>query len=209
MNELWDRLESLLERHAPEVLASLNPPASLEKIHAAEQALGVSFPEDVRTAYLRHNGAADQTIDHGPYFFYYGGWCSLDMMVYKWQSTCRLADDLKLQPGGMDNFPEEDETWADMEIRPEWWNPHRIPLSGSNTYNMLLVDLQPGPAGVRGQVLKDNGTGEPIVVARSLDELLTTMADRLEQGLMVWDPIKRWVNAATGTTILEWKTMWG
>ncbi|MCW7540953.1 SMI1/KNR4 family protein [Aquabacterium sp. A7-Y] len=209
MEELWIRLESLLQSHAPEVFASLNPPATVEEIRQTEQVLGFSFPDDVRVAYLRHNGAADQTIERGPRFFYLGGWCCLERMVGNWRSKCEVADNLKKDPDGMESFPEEDESWSEYEVRPQWWNPHRIPVCLTNTVSALYVDMQPGPAGVRGQLLKDAGMNEAIVIARSLNEYLTTMADRLEQGLMAWDVDKEWMNAATKTSIIEWKSMWG
>ncbi|AKJ31944.1 SMI1/KNR4 family protein [Caldimonas brevitalea] len=209
MNELWGRLESLFEAHAPTLLPTLRPPASAQQIEAAERTMGISFTEDLRAAYLRHDGAADETMEHRPFFFHYGAWCSLERMLEKWHSMCDLVASLKDEPGGDDQFPVEDDSWADLEVRPEYWNRHRIPVSRTNTINSLYVDLQPGPAGVRGQLLQDSGAGEPLVIARSLNEYLGTMADRIEQGLLAWDNNKGWVNASTGTTVLEWKSMWG
>jgi cell wall assembly regulator SMI1 len=55
---IWDRFESMLTEHAPDLLASLRLPATEAQIDAAESKLGVQFPAEIRRAYLRHNPPA-------------------------------------------------------------------------------------------------------------------------------------------------------
>src|SRR5437764_496381 len=56
MKPLFDRIHACLARHAPLVLDDLRPPAAPKRIRAAEKAMGLSFPEDVKAAYLVHDG---------------------------------------------------------------------------------------------------------------------------------------------------------
>ena len=55
-----DRLLEWVEQHLPEVKDSFNPPARPSEIEAAEAALSVTFPEELRELYLRHNGQNEE-----------------------------------------------------------------------------------------------------------------------------------------------------
>ncbi|MCW7541616.1 SMI1/KNR4 family protein [Aquabacterium sp. A7-Y] len=208
-NDIWDRLDPWLARHAQELWAVMNPPATMAQIEAAEHRLGHALPADVRAAYLRHGGTADSTREDGPYFFHYAAWCSLEAMVEDWESHCKLIRTCREDPGYAELFPEEDESWRDLEVRPEWGSPNRIPLGRTNTANTLFIDLQPGPAGVRGQLLTDGGMGEAKVVASSLGQYLETLWARIEQDQIWWHPDKGWVIAATGAHLLGWNPLYG
>ncbi|MFD5574969.1 SMI1/KNR4 family protein [Streptomyces cadmiisoli] len=52
----WERFETELARVAPLSHSMLRPPASEEKIAAAEGELGMAFPAGLRALYLRHDG---------------------------------------------------------------------------------------------------------------------------------------------------------
>ena len=56
MQDVWDRIHSWLEVHAPIVVAALPPGASEAQIQEAEQYLGVQLPEDVKASYRIHDG---------------------------------------------------------------------------------------------------------------------------------------------------------
>jgi cell wall assembly regulator SMI1 len=45
----------MLTAHAPDLLASLRPPATEAQIDAAESKLGVQSPAEIRRAYSRHD----------------------------------------------------------------------------------------------------------------------------------------------------------
>ena len=46
MRELWNRLERWLDQNVPEILATLNPGASLQEIQEIQHILGVWLPDD-------------------------------------------------------------------------------------------------------------------------------------------------------------------
>src|SRR4051812_22971766 len=108
MKLIWDRIHAWLADNAPEVLASLQPPATDVQIRAAEQDLGVSFPAglrprgtnvhtrpaeqargvsspaDVKAASRVHNGQAEGPRGYPPAFLYGWEWLSLERMVDEW-----------------------------------------------------------------------------------------------------------------------------
>ncbi|AKJ29062.1 SMI1/KNR4 family protein [Caldimonas brevitalea] len=208
-DDIWDRLEPWLARHAKELWAVMNPPATMAQIEAAERRIGHELPADVRAAYLRHNGTADSTRLHGPYFFHYAAWCSLDAMVDGWESRCELIQRFREGPDSEYLFPEEDESWRELEVRLDWSNPNWIPLGHTNTASTLLIDLQPAGMGTRGQLLEDGGAGGVTAVVPSLGQYLQTLWDRIEQGEIWWHPDKGWVIAASGAAVLQWDPLEG
>lgn len=56
VGESWQRIERWLEANAPSLLASLNPPATLDDIRILETNLDVTLSDAVKESYLRHNG---------------------------------------------------------------------------------------------------------------------------------------------------------
>src|SRR5438874_11337379 len=56
MEDLWRRLEAHLARHAPILLATLNPPATAAAIRRAEAELGVPLPADLAASLRAHDG---------------------------------------------------------------------------------------------------------------------------------------------------------
>ncbi|MFE7617127.1 SMI1/KNR4 family protein [Streptomyces sp. NPDC057496] len=56
----WQRIEALLEQYAPLSHQSLQPPASEDRIAAAENELGMAFPEELRTLLKFHNGVVEE-----------------------------------------------------------------------------------------------------------------------------------------------------
>jgi cell wall assembly regulator SMI1 len=196
MDDLWDRVERVLGRHAPSVANALRPPATREQIAAAEQVIGVVLPHEIRFAYLRHDGC-----EPGPELFPpMNWWCSLEEMVQKWQQSFRVAADLKAR-GEYNIVTPEQYPWDDMTVRPEWWCDHWIPIGVTDTATSVHVDLLPAPKGIKGQLLIDNGMTEARVLAPSLTNYLTTMADRYEKGLIIYD---HGLKTASGASITYW-----
>src|SRR5436305_347309 len=85
MKPLFDRIHHWLARHAPAVLADLRPPADATQFRAAEKAMNLKLPADVKAAYLIHDG--QRTGDEGAFrpFLYGSEWLCLDRMVEEWQ----------------------------------------------------------------------------------------------------------------------------
>ena len=51
----------------------LNPPATVQKIEEVEQKMGITFPDDVKTLYLTHDGENDE----GPGLFSDSRFCNI------------------------------------------------------------------------------------------------------------------------------------
>jgi cell wall assembly regulator SMI1 len=200
----WERLEVLLSQHAPTLFGALKPPAATSEIEAVEVEIGVRFPDELRAAYLRHNGIAKGVVHEGPSFFVgvSADWLNLADVLDRWRMKRRSYEEWTLESPAFAAVSEVNE----LKIRYEFWNSKRIPIGQISGGPLLVVDLWPGDSGVCGQLITDDGLGDfsdECVVYTSLNEYLTLFADRLEQGLIAYVPGKSWVNQR-GETIADW-----
>jgi cell wall assembly regulator SMI1 len=188
----WDRIDNVLQRRAPELFAALNPPATIQQIEDAEKQLGLALPQDVRDAYLRHNGSpsadwlANSPHDFTPDFFVnWGFWCSLEEMVRYWQGRVKNLEYMRaVNP---DIFPDYAPYWDTLKVRPEWWNRHWVPIGLTKTMTTIYIDMQPAPLGVPGQVIQDNGMADAGELAPSLGDYLVHLIDHLDNGRLIYD----------------------
>jgi cell wall assembly regulator SMI1 len=194
MSDCWDRVDRVLERHAPLVFNSLRPPATETQISEMETLVGVRFPEEIRVAYLRHDGqcAGDHWLipagNGWPSIFLVTGcWCNLQQMKAIWQIQFKTRWETRANCPEM--YPQYDSSWDALEIRPERWNRGWIPISINPSLYNLYVDMAPAPAGKLGQIIVDDDQDEPGVVMPGLDIYLTALCDALESGEVVHDPI--------------------
>jgi cell wall assembly regulator SMI1 len=158
MKELLQRLEAQLQLQYPDILPTLNPPATEEQITAVEAAMKQKLPEDVKTAYRWHNGCRSlpgeisHPLENEPYLLIYRGrWLALDEMLNRWQSFVEM--------GFIDteyHFTEEEDpdNWNQLTIRPWTFPPHTwLPLGQDTHASFTYIDLFPGPRGHVGQLL--------------------------------------------------------
>ncbi|MER5221283.1 SMI1/KNR4 family protein [Streptomyces flaveus] len=94
----FGRIDMWLERNAPLSYQSLQPPATDSEIVAAENELGLTFPDDLRTLLRLHNGVAAETAEieedeegevANTKFLKNQALLSLDQIVYQYR---RLTD---------------------------------------------------------------------------------------------------------------------
>jgi cell wall assembly regulator SMI1 len=201
-DDVWERFEAMLQVHAPALLASLNPPATEVQIALAESKLGVELPAQVRRAYLRHNGSShsDGTND-GWLFVCFNWWASLDELVQNWQMMIELVTELKEKDDGT-LFPVWDTDWDDLKIAPVWWNEKRIPIGLSGTPSSTYIDLDPAPKGTLGQLLSDEGMGDPGWLSSGLDHYLELLIERVESGRLIFRD--GWVWKSTDESVYDW-----
>jgi internalin A len=127
-----------LQHRAPVIYEQLNPPANEQQIAAAEKELGLLLPQDVRDAYLRHNGTRDANKRdvYVPCFFLdHLRWCTLEEMVADWKR--RVIWDVGNRATNPDIYPDWAPYWETLKIRPEFWNRHWIPMGLSNTIDRI------------------------------------------------------------------------
>ena len=163
----WNRIECWLAENAPKIIGNLNAPASETELAAAETSLRLSFPQDVRDLYRRHNGM-NSNDNHGSLFF---GMHFLPL--------AELVENHALTDG--DAIPVRA---ADAGInQTDILNPKWIPFAQDYGECRLCVDLAPAINGTAGQVIfTDQADNTAILVASSLDHFLATFADELDGG---------------------------
>ena len=175
MKTIWDRIHFWLESNALEVLASLRPGATQEQLRAAEEAMGVRFPEEVEIVYRVHDGQV-RGLNHSfaPAFIEGDEWFSLERMVESW----RVWKDL-VEGGHFDGIESEPEG----RIRSDWYHLGWIPVTGDGGGDSRCLDLAPAPGGRVGQIIRQiHDDGYRSVEADSLIEWFSAFADDLEAG---------------------------
>lgn len=127
MDSAFAYLESWIEENAATLQSNLNPPATLEDINKTEKALGLTFPQKVKDAYLIHNGES-KTSDG---LFGCIKWLSLDEVIrlHAEYAGFEAKDDLGVfnadviiplfQSGGGDLYYVESGPTSELK---EWWH---------------------------------------------------------------------------------------
>lgn len=140
--------------------------ASPKAIAAAEKALGVSFPEEVRAFYLRHDGGGDESICDERQLL------SLEGMVSEWKVWKQLLD------GG--DFGANDHGSPDPGVQKKWWIPQWLPVTYDGSGNHHVVDLAPAKRGKVGQILSFWHDDDPRTIVAP--DLLTWLAEQAVWG---------------------------
>src|SRR5262245_42248200 len=88
MKAVWKRIHTWLAANAPEGYGDLRPGASAEAIQAAEKAMGLKLPADVKASYRVHDGQSNE-----PGLIGGEGWCLLPLqqMVAWWRKWCEQS----------------------------------------------------------------------------------------------------------------------
>jgi cell wall assembly regulator SMI1 len=172
MDELWLTLEHWLAQQLPEVLADLNPGCSNDELTDLEYCLNCKLPEDFKALYRRHNGQKGETT---------GLFCGLPFL-------CTIA--LYEQWSGWRELSEEDfateitgSSYPNGAIKPTYINLKWIPLAYDGGGNHLGIDLDPGSAGVVGQVINfGRDEDNKFVLACSLTDFMAWMLTQYQTG---------------------------
>jgi cell wall assembly regulator SMI1 len=181
MKTIWNRIHVWLTAHAPDVLESLRPGATEEAIRAAEEEMGVTLPDDVRSCYRIHDGQQPVLVNVTywpglrtvPGFLYGDPWRGLRDMVEYWRDLKSLLGDF----AGISSSPRG-------PIRSDWWHPKWLPVTKwGGGGDLRCLDLAPKSRGKVGQVISwyhdDPARG---VLAKSFTEWLAAFARDLERG---------------------------
>jgi cell wall assembly regulator SMI1 len=178
MSQLWDRLEQQLLACAPSVVSDFHTPASVGALDAYEEEAGIQLPDEVRQAYLRHDGSSGD--ENRPSLGLFGR--------YRWLSLAESRQQLHFNLQNFDEgepyfYDEKDPSWSTLPVRPwkspppQWMAVAR--LWGAQTY--LYVDLLPGPAGERNQLVGYDFHGPPVWVhASSMTAYLQFLVEELD-----------------------------
>lgn len=173
----WEKIEQWLQEHAPS-WNPLHPGATKLQIDEAEVSLNLSFPEDLRALYGKHNGSKDffPGVDTSRYLM------PLSEVV---QHSKMLRENLERNEfAGI-------EVKADVGIAPVFWHKAWIPFVSNGGGDYYCVDLAPGENGELGQILSFNHeNGERWLVAPSLMAWLWDLAEELQSGDLRYEEAK-------------------
>ena len=133
---MLERLEQVLARTAPEVLAAIEPSpgASDQDLAEMSQYLGFVLPSAFRNLYRRHDGPVDPGL----------AW----LWGVEWLNTHEVVDYKDLMDGVLASG-----AYADY-APDEWWSGGWIPFGDDRSgHRALVLDLHGSYAGPPGQVL--------------------------------------------------------
>lgn len=179
MKDVWQRLEDWGKKSGAGSL-KLRDGVKEKDIAAAEKAMKLNFPADLRESLLAHDGQED--IEDEPVFDWLPG-CSplqpLHAVVERWT-----------EERDMEEEAEDEDSSDDPKLKAGLYNARRIPIAGSkwwdgdNTY----VDLAPGSKGTSGQLITFVTECDICLLGPSLRATLERYASMLESGKLVWHP---------------------
>ena len=92
--DLWERLEGVFQEFSPRDFEALLPPASEEAIAQCEKDIGLEFPEQLRSAYLRHNGTRGLGPDNARSGCFFGSgdsWYAIEEVAPAWKMMAEVA----------------------------------------------------------------------------------------------------------------------
>jgi cell wall assembly regulator SMI1 len=178
VTEAWERIHTWLSKHAPKILASLNPPATDAQIAAAEKAFKVRMPDEWRELYRVHDGMNDDS-NLGS-LFYGMNFLTLERAIVEY---------------GLNDENDEPEakrmpaTRAEAGIRTEdMHNRKWIAVAHDGGATLIRVDMDPAPAGHPGQVIfTDHDDDVVFLIAQNIGKLLWQFVEDLEAGRYVLD----------------------
>jgi cell wall assembly regulator SMI1 len=181
LDDLWNRFEIQLRSHAPQLEVNLRSGATQEQLTAFEAEIGQSLPEDVRHAYLRHNGT--KIVGHannwGIGLFGSQQWLCLDHVLQNWQESCQQDDE--------EIIDKSSDEWLTLPIRFNYEPVKQWVPIGEGDARFTYVDLMPAPSGKHGQITTQyflSGSFNFHIVAPSFSDYLADLVRNLENHLV-------------------------
>ncbi len=162
----WKVIEGVLRENAQSAYKALRPPARMADIHELEELIGTRLPQACVSSLRIHDG-----MRPGVDLVDYNSLLSVPEMAMWW----RIAMDNPWGDPGP-RLVDGKRIKGDLRWRPRW-----VPLAVDAGGNLMAIDLDPGPAGARGQVFpwQNYGTPSPKVVAPSYATWLDAVAEEL------------------------------
>ncbi len=170
---LWQRWQAWLACHAPDLAEELREPAAADDVAAAEEGLGLTFPEDFKASLAVHDGAGEISGVAGNWDL-----MELELVIKECRAMREMVADGTFGSAAADPHPA---------IKDDWWNPQWLPIVSSGSGHFLCLDLDPGDQGRPGQVvLFLHDDARRFVLAGSFREWLQRIVEGLEAGLYTW-----------------------
>ena len=148
MNAFSEIIE-ILQPHTESPI--LNPPATPSEIAEVEDVVGRRLPDDVRSAYELGNGEPGR--DHYEGIFAGEEFLSTQEVIGEYIEYIKLLDDVYRE----DSFNDTVSNIVPPDtVKQEIFNRNWIPIAGKGSAH-LSVDFDPGPKGVKGQLIYHDG----------------------------------------------------
>jgi cell wall assembly regulator SMI1 len=188
VRESWRRIECWVasEPALPPVGEMFNPPAALTEIDAAERVFGHSFPASYRASLLVHDGQIEtgyvphQWLPNGMYLL------TLRETVALWREE-RAAEARFGNEGDFEGTEEDTDESDRVRDFPTVTAAGRLPIAQNEGISSMYLDLVPGPAGNRGQVIYTRHECSFSVAGPDFADFLSRYADLLERGEARYD----------------------
>lgn len=170
--ESWELIHGTLENHSRGAFDALAKPATTKELVKLEKTLGVRLPPDLADSLRIHNGMNDSYLDLNR-LFDNEALLSTDTIATQWKMMTKMQRD-----GFFDAGCPSTRTRKIKNDR--WWNPQWIPVTDADGSG-YCIDLDPGPAGIAGQLFYfyHNGARPRVVVAKTYAEWLGKIARKL------------------------------
>lgn len=180
---LWMRLQGWIGAAGAPSL-ELNPPATEKAIRAAEKEMGLAFPPDFRASLRLHDGQASSDAADARSFPWLPG-CAplapLDKIIAEFKNQQKLArqhqakTDIAVSPNG--------------RLKGGVYRTGRIPIAGTPRWDgdNTFIDLDPGPAGMPGQLITMVTKSDFVVIDTSFATALERWINVLERGLWIYN----------------------
>jgi cell wall assembly regulator SMI1 len=169
----WRVMEEVLCENAHSVFRALRKPATDAQLRRVESKLGVRLPKDFVQLWKIHDGLRDSFL--GPIrLFDYWAFLPLDAIVEVWKTMTELQADCGF--GGC-QFEVTPRIKNDAHWRSGW-----VPFLDADG-DKVVLDLDPGPKGKRGQVFEWSNSGSfPMrLLADSFSDWLSGIAERFSK----------------------------
>jgi cell wall assembly regulator SMI1 len=180
VGELWRRLETwVASTSAPSLALAAGAPE--KAIAAAEKTMKLAFPPDVRASLAIHDG---QIAEVGAHVFPWMPGCppmlSVARIVERWKEEQELAARKQ---------PKKELVDATGKLKVGAYRTGRIPLAGplKRDSERTFLDMDPGPAGTRGQLITMVNATDFVVIDASFAAAFERWVNVLERGLWIYD----------------------
>lgn len=164
VEENWQRIDYWLKTNAPEILKTLNGPASNADLELLENHTNSVLPDDFKSSLLVHNG---QSID-GPALLNLHMLLPVEQIVEAWDMHKEVFESTDFEGIGAEEHPK---------VKSDLWNTSWIPFTSDFAGDYMCVDLDPNVSGHIGQVfLKGDDHPARTCLARSYNSWLQKLA---------------------------------
>ncbi len=165
-----------IKDNLPKHALKLNSGATNDEISSAEKEMNFSFPEELRELYLAANGELNDDTEM-PVFVEAFNFASIELMMIHWRLKNRIDS----------SDPWSSNSEEQKEIKDLWWSRKWIPFGLDISGGSLCIDLDPGPTGLKGQIIDVSKFGPERVVAKSLIKFLEEQVMDIESGVIHWE----------------------